>query len=232
MSRWKPGTAWACSLSQPSSACLIELEDLARSRSPRSRRRRCTRPNARWASAARFVEQVGQVLGLDRRPRVAEQRAELADRGRRRSRTACRASRRSPAACRAPPSARGAAPGRSGAGSRARISTVGALDGLAAQRVVVQDLLGEVPDRRDLGALEQRLGDVGDGRADELDARGRRSTSTNARDVGEQRVDVAARRSRRCRRCPRSDRELGPGARRCRRWMRASVRLCARGPRR
>ena len=37
-------------------------------------------PETRAARApARFVEEVGQVLGLDRRPRVAEERRELAD---------------------------------------------------------------------------------------------------------------------------------------------------------
>ena len=43
------------------------------------------------------------------------------------------------------------------------------LDLHAAQRVVVHDLLREGPDRRDRGRLEQRLGHLGDDRADDLE---------------------------------------------------------------
>ena len=49
------------------------------------------------------------------------------------------------------------------------ISTVGAFDLDAAQRVVVQNLLGEVPDRGDLRRLEERLGEVDDDGADHLE---------------------------------------------------------------
>ena len=81
MSRWKPGTWWAFSLSQPSSASLIssrifsderrlELGDAQDEPERALRERREVR------------QEVGQVLGLDRRPRVGEERSELGDAGR------------------------------------------------------------------------------------------------------------------------------------------------------
>ena len=189
-------------LAQPAQQRVLDqLEHLGDHASRRTSPTRRTRPNARCGERRQVVEQVGQVLGLDRRPGVAEQRAELADQAGERARAACPASRRSPAACRAPASAPAAAPRRSGAGSRRGSRPSARSTGVAAQRVVVQDLLGQVPDRRDLAASASS---------------GSATSATTARTISrtrstivaderarrrEQRVDVARGRSRRCRRC-------------------------------
>ena len=64
-------------------------------------------------------------------------------------------------------------------------------DVLAAQRVIVHDLLGQAPDRPDRVGLEERLGDTGEDRPDHLEhALGDRLDEREQ--VGQERVDVAA----------------------------------------
>ena len=147
VSRWKPGIAWAYSLSQLEQRVLDELEDLERAPCRRSRRRR---PRGRTPAGQRRAGSRAAAPGSRAgSPPTRRRTASWPGRaGRGTSRTACRASRRSPAACRAlhlreplllADEAQEVGEDLDGRG----------LDGHAAQRVVVEDLLGQVPHRPD-----------------------------------------------------------------------------------